>query len=126
MRTYSQRLKKAREDADRATQEWGRRHYNRCEGCDAWGIDCLHHFITKGSCAALRYEPINLIPICKKCHYKIHKNNDARIVLKIRKVRGGDKWEKELWRLARAIVKPSLSYYKEIKKAFENDQFQQH
>jgi len=68
-----------------------------------WGMICVvcgepadvfHHFIPKSRSRLLRFNVSNAIPICSKCHYKIHFSSKPteihRIVRKIRRVRGKD------------------------------------
>ena len=57
--------------ADRLLQEYIKAKHKRCLVCEA-PIFAGHHFITKGNSNALRYYLPNIIPICKRCHCKVH------------------------------------------------------
>jgi len=69
-----------------------------------WGDRCLvcgkpastfHHFIPRSRSLVLKYDVENAIPICTKCHYKIHFSSNpvevAEIVDLIKKKRG-EEW----------------------------------
>ena len=65
-----------------------------CEGCGEPASQ-MHHYIPKGRSRLLKFNVDNAVPLCQKCHYKIHfspkPSEIARIVNKIRKGRG-KKW----------------------------------
>ena len=42
-----------------------------CEGCGG-KMELVHHFVLKSHSNRLRFEKINLIPVCKICHSKVH------------------------------------------------------
>jgi len=106
-----------RRKADRLLQELGRKVYDLCIVCGK-PMDCLHHYHTKSSCAALRYEWSNLIPICTGCHNR-HHNGDPLIHNQIDRVRGRQ-WVDELEMMRREKkVKTNKGYYREIIKALE-------
>jgi len=84
--------KKLIDIADRALQDWYRKEYPN-EPCLVCGnkTDLRHHFIDKSRSNRLRYEPINLIPLCFKCHYKAHFGSENLIGAEIQ-VKKGKKW----------------------------------
>lgn len=79
--------------ADKLLQELGRLMYDSCEVCGG-EMSCCHHYYQKSSAGNLRYNWLNLIPICQSCHFK-HHNGNPDIQNTINKKRG-DKWLKEL------------------------------
>ena len=73
----------------RALKKWG----TKCLACGE-PADVFHHFIPKSRSVLLRFSVENAIPICSKCHYKIHFSSKPteihRIVEEIRRARGKD------------------------------------
>ena len=102
-----------RNKADRLLQEWGRRKYAKY-GCLICGgtYNCLHHYYTKGSSNALRYDEDNLIPICLRCHYRHHHTDDPSIHDRIRDIMG-DKWLNTLRRKKNKVIKSNRAFYEE-------------
>ena len=98
--------------ADRLLQELGRKVYSKCEICGK-DMDCLHHFITKGSSSYLRYTWENLIPICTSCHVRIElrKAHELTAVIVLKR---GEAWIKELTNKAHTYVKTDRFYYESI------------
>ena len=72
-----------------ALKKWG----TKCLVCGE-PADVFHHFIPKSRSVLLRFSVENAIPICSKCHYKIHFSSKPteihRIVEEIRRARGKD------------------------------------
>ena len=66
---------------------WG----DACWSCGAPATD-PHHFIPKSRNGLMAYDIMNGVPLCRKCHYKIHfspnPNEVHQIVEKIRRARG--------------------------------------
>ena len=79
--------------ADKLLQELGRLKFDKCLICDS-PISCLHHYYPKSSAGNLRYNWLNLIPICQSCHFR-HHNGFPEIHNTVNK-RRGDKWLEEL------------------------------
>lgn len=106
----SEKKKRLRRKADRLYQEIGRRLYDKCLICGG-PYSCLHHYHSKGSCSALRYNLKNGIPICNGCHLKIHASGDPtpnEIILK----KKGQEWADELQAIKRnTFVKTTIEYY---------------
>lgn len=80
--------------ADRLLQELGRKVYNSCEICGG-EYSCLHHAFYKSESTVLRYDWNNCVPICVKCHFKIHNTKGNLTASKITANRGA-KWLYEL------------------------------
>ena len=98
---------------DRLLQEIWRKENPKCEVCGK-PTQVSHHFITKGSCSALRYDFDNLIPLCNGCHMKIHQGSDSEIIVNIKDKRG-DEWFKELQRKRwKTVVKTDIKYYEDL------------
>ena len=79
--------------ADRLLQEIGRQRFDSCLVCGN-PMSCQHHYYQKSSAGNLRYNWLNLIPICQSCHFKLH-NGNPDIQNKINEIKG-DEWLKEL------------------------------
>jgi len=103
--------------ADKAMQMWGRRTYKKCLVCGG-KYNCIHHYVTKGCSAALRYDELNLIPICVSCHFKHHTSNDPAIHNKINDIKG-KAWRDDLQRRRSDYVKTNMEYYRTIIKEIE-------
>lgn len=65
-----------------------------CEVCGE-PMELIHHYEEKSQCVNLRYNPINFIPVCKKCHFKIHFIS-ASIPIGIINFKRGEKWFKKI------------------------------
>jgi 5-methylcytosine-specific restriction endonuclease McrA len=85
--------------ADRALQDYYRALHLKCEVCGA-PADLMHHFIEKSRSNYLRFNEINLVPLCKKCHFKHHNTGDTTIHAIIIQKRG-QKWLKKIIELSR-------------------------
>lgn len=108
--------KRLRNKADRLYQEIGKKRYSDCLICGS-EYSCLHHYHPKSTCSALRYNLENGIPVCYKCHCRIHSSDDPtpnEIILK----RKGEAWKKRLQKIKKEVeVKTTLTYYQgEIEK----------
>jgi len=66
-----------------------------CEICGSTENLIVHHLVPRKLCKELIYEPLNLVVLCKKCHFELHKKQNPFIVLKIASKRGR-KWMKDL------------------------------
>jgi len=113
--TTQQKRKRLRNKADKIYQEIGRKLYadKGCLVCPG-EYSCLHHYFPKSTCSALRYNIKNGIPICVKCHCRIHSSDDPTINNKIIRSKGMD-WLEELEAIKRnTFVKTSLEYYQSI------------
>jgi 5-methylcytosine-specific restriction endonuclease McrA len=107
-----------RKKADKAMQEWGRETFSECEVCGQ-SMSCLHHYYPKSSAGNLRYNELNLIPLCQGCHFR-HHNGDPRIQNKINEVRG-KKWLNKLNGAKNKFIQyDRIGHYKSIIKKYEN------
>ena len=82
--------------ADRAVQDFYRAKYpnRKCEVCLVNQFYCVHHFIEKSKSNSLRFNSLNLIFICKRCHSLHHCFGDSTIHAKIIEKRGLKWWIK--------------------------------
>lgn len=97
--------------ADKLLQEIGRQRFSKCEACGK-PMSCLHHYYPKSSAGHLRYNWLNLIPICQGCHFKHHKGNpDIHNTINAKR---GDKWLKDLQEAKRTPIVGcnTIPYYK--------------
>jgi 5-methylcytosine-specific restriction endonuclease McrA len=81
----SDAVKKLRKLADRLLQE--KYTQGLCLVCGA-PASCVHHYVPKSQSNNLRYDPSNLIPICRGCHFSLHTKGDPHIQNTIEKIRG--------------------------------------
>jgi 5-methylcytosine-specific restriction endonuclease McrA len=114
MKKISSQQKKARlrKKADKVLQEIGRAIYNKCLVCGKPN-NTLHHFYPKSTCASLRYNIKNCIPLCNGCHFS-HHNGNPEIHNRINEIKGKE-WLEELRAIKKNVeVKDSISYYENI------------
>ena len=52
--------------------------YRECELCKLRPASEIHHIIYRSHCKALIKSEINLIPLCRICHAKIHRGKDSK------------------------------------------------
>jgi len=92
-------LKKFTDLADRALQDWYRKHYpdEKCESCGKQ-FELMHHFYEKSQSARLRFEHKNLIFLCHGCHFRHHRTGDQDIMSRVI-VNRGTRWLKNLRKL---------------------------
>jgi hypothetical protein len=107
-------IKYLRNKADKLYQEIGRQVFGSkgCLICHG-EYSCLHHFIPKSCSTHLRYDFQNGIPICCKCHLRIHSSPDPTISVKIKDIMGQD-WFNRLSAIRGKQIKVSKSYYLDI------------
>ena len=88
-----------------------------CEGCGG-KMELVHHFVLKSHSNRLRYEEINLIPVCKVCHSKLHGFHgeliNATIILK-----RGQVWLQRLRELEHEKISLGINKLKEIIQKYE-------
>lgn len=99
--------------ADKLLQELGRLKFSQCEVCGQ-PMSCLHHYYPKSSAGNLRYNLLNLIPICQSCHFK-HHNGNPDIHNTVNKKRGSH-WLRDL-QTAKLIPNyqcNTKSYYEQV------------
>ena len=110
--TQQQKRAKLRRKADKLIQELGRKTYKKCLVCNK-PMNVLHHYYSKSTCSALRYDWDNLIPLCNGCHFSLH-NSNPEIQNKINEVKG-KQWLEDLQIKKRNLfIKESLGYYQNI------------
>jgi len=74
---------------------------------------CGHHVVYKSQSNALRYSEINLVPLCSKCHTRLHFSGDPAILGTIIKVKGMD-WFDQLQRERHQICKHTKEYLESV------------
>lgn len=77
---------------DRIYQEIGQMINDACLICGG-EYSCLHHWVRKSQSTALRYDLENGIPICIKCHCKIHTGQDNMTAGRIIIIKGNEWFE---------------------------------
>ncbi len=53
---------------DTLFREWFRENHTRCDMCGRLGDIQVSHILSKGSHPALRYDPMNIVAHCGRCH----------------------------------------------------------
>lgn len=99
-----------RNKADKLLTPIIQKMYPFCLLCQQF-TEVAHHHIHKSKSTRLRYELDNLIPLCGRCHFKLHQNESywaGKIIQK-----RGMKWFKKLDKLGQEIVKADTRYYKD-------------
>ena len=109
---YKNPIPRLRNKADKLYQQVGLALNPRCECC-GHPAQCIHHFFTKASSSYLRYDRANGIPICQKCHLKLHKRQDPSMIAAILNKRGQE-WFDDLDRKRGTITKFTVGYLKSI------------
>ena len=105
--------------ADRQLQDWYRDMFpnEKCESCGA-KFELIHHFIEKSRSSLLRFNSINLIFLCHKCHALHHRFGDttvmARVILK-----RGQEWFTEIERLKRISIQLLRGFIEDQIKKYE-------
>lgn len=112
MAVHSKKISYYRNKADRALQNYITSTYKKCELCGK-EVSCGHHFFPKSSSSALRYEELNIIPVCVGCHLGFHSNKSAEFIGRIISKRGND-WFQSLVDKKREIIKPTKKYYQDF------------
>lgn len=82
--------------------------YPECLLCGS-DTQVAHHHVHKSKSTRLRYELDNLIPLCGRCHVRLH-NNESYWASKIVEIRGVD-WFTRIDKLGRELVKADVHYY---------------
>jgi len=85
--------------ADRLLQDYYRLKWKDkpCMCCNE-KMELCHHFVLKSHSNRLRFEELNLIPICNFCHSKVH-GFHGEILNGLIILSKGEKWLKEISRL---------------------------
>jgi len=68
-------LSKLKIEADKLLQMVYRSRLSHCAICMR-PKDTMHHYVPKSVSSNLRYDERNLVPICTKCHCRIHSSPD--------------------------------------------------
>lgn len=96
-------IRKLEKTADKLLQMAQVPQFPNCIVCGGT-TNCMHHVVYKSQSNALRYNPINLVPLCSKCHTRLHFSGDPAILGTIIKVKGVE-WFDELQSLRHETVK---------------------
>lgn len=103
---------------DKLMGEWLRESYSECAMCHGQFYLQVSHIYPKGTYQNLRYDPINLLPMCGGCHrWKWHDNP-------------GDSWrwfektypqrDTYLLEAKNVFVKRNEEYYQKVEKALKD------
>lgn len=77
-----------------------------------------HHVFPKSSSNNLRYDPLNGIPTCLRCHFKHHKFQNPELLYKALEKRGFP-WFVRLLEKSKESIKPNRKFYEEAIKTLE-------
>lgn len=105
-----QKIKRIRAKADRLLQEVATKN-GYCESCGTRDNICGHHFTPKSLSNNLRYDLMNIIVLCRGCHFK-HHNGDPQIYENFTKNKSVG-WFDYIKENRDKLVKPTLTWYKE-------------
>jgi len=105
-------IKRLRSLADRAIFMKMMAGNPKCVICDRPAVQ-LHHFKPKSCYGHLRYEPLNLIPLCVQCHFRLT-HIDPSLEAQIALIKGVE-WHKtiELLSKQRPNGQINAKWYKE-------------
>lgn len=85
-----------------------------CVFCGKTATTC-HHFVRQSRSNFLRCNPKNLIPVCQKCHAKIHIGQEEQIMtLRLRNM-FGKRWSDEMEAGRQKTIKSDIYYWKKMK-----------
>ena len=105
---------KLEKKADTLLQQIYTKKFPKCEVCGQ-PTNCIHHFIEKSKSNRLRYEEINLIPVCLSCHSKIHNRFSYSLgaydIIDFIIKKKGRKWFNNLQKLRHELVKTDEIWY---------------
>jgi len=110
-------IKTLRNKADKLMQIAIKNQYPNCWVCHK-PTNCGHHFFTKKSSNVLRYEMLNIIPLCRNCHCLIHNQPfliEPKITFKM-----GEEWYKKLLEIKQHVIKANRDWYEGWIKYYEN------
>ena len=117
--TSQKKKSRLQKKADALYQKIGSKMYDKCllyghnDNCGR-DYSCLHHYYPKSTCSALRYNFDNGIPICVKCHCRIHSSDDPTLNNKIRDIKG-EEWLKGLEDIKKnTFIKSTIGYYESV------------
>ena len=79
----------------------------------------MHHVVFKSQSNALRYNPLNLVGLCAKCHTRLHFSGDPTILGTIIKKKG-IKWFNQLQKERHQICKHTEEYLKGVIDSLSN------
>ena len=85
----------------------------RCMFCNDKSTTA-HHFIRQSRSNYLKCDKRNLIPVCAKCHFRLHNGYEQIMSLQLRKLLG-DEWAEGIIKDSRITIKDNLGYWKKIK-----------
>lgn len=105
-----------RNKADRAFQTSLTTLRPKCEMCGQLAV-CQHHYFTRASSSALRYDEQNAISVCSGCHLGFHSNRSAIFNARVIENRGV-KWVSDLIKRRNTFIKPNKKYYEDIIKFY--------
>ena len=83
-----------------------------CECCGKRTF-CGHHYVSKGASSSLRYQEINMIPVCVGCHLKFHSMHAPEMNSQTTLYRG-EGWFEELKEKRKTEIKVGVNYYRSI------------
>ena len=104
--------------ADKLLQEKYTKIYHICLVCGKTPVQ-MHHYVPKGRSNQLRYEPLNLVPLCPGCHTKHHLSGDPHIQNTIEQIKGQE-WVNSLEKRRYIFKKFNIGYLEEIIKELED------
>lgn len=111
-------IKTLRNKVDKLLTPWVIKKHKRCLLCPN-KAQVAHHHVHKSQSSRLRYEEINLIPLCTPCHCKLH-HNESYWASKVVEIKGVE-WFKKLDKMKNEIVKTDRYFYEENYNRIKNE-----
>ena len=116
---YKSPIPRLRNKADKLFQTLFVKQNQYCECCGA-RTSCGHHYISKGASGSLRYEDVNMIPVCMGCHLKFHSMHAPEMNSRTTLYRG-EGWYEELMIKRQTEIKVGVNYYRSIIEHLEGE-----
>jgi hypothetical protein len=107
-----------RKKVDNLLTPWVKSKNPSCLLCGAQ-TQVAHHHVHKSQSSRLRYEEINLIPLCTPCHCKLH-HNESYWASKVLEIKGVE-WFKKLDKMKNEYVKTDRFFYEENYNRIKNE-----
>lgn len=95
----------------------------KCEVCGSREVLSFHHFIPKSRSTALRYDLVNGVCLCHKCHYIVHFSKEPTEIHRVVETiiaRRGEKWHNYIESHKRDEVRKNMKWLLEQREILLN------
>ena len=83
-----------------------------CKFCSKLANTC-HHFVHQSRSNYLRCDERNLIPICTRCHMRLHSGYEPLMALELVRILG-DKWRDGLIQDSNKRIRDTIGYWEKL------------